>query len=214
MEELMKQLEEIVERYHQHESEWKEEIETVKSLSDVKNPELRKILNETVVVIRKILKEYPLEEVEKKLKEALPEKMEEKTLKFADQSLKGYYSVSPVRALEKERLEGAISLISLIFNKYILRYEKDFFLFGSEYHLEESQMKQTAKSMDTLVSFYIQNHYSRRMIIGDLKDETGFMDATIEAIADLIEENYQKLQFNEILDQLRYLDSRVSALES
>lgn len=40
------------------------------------------------------------------------------------------------------------------------------------------------------------------------------MDATIEAIADLIEENYQKLQFNEMLDQLRYLDARVSALES
>ena len=52
------------------------------------------------------------------------------------------------------------------------------------------------------------------MIIADLKDETGFMDATIEAIADLIEENYQKLQFNEMLDQLRYLDARVSALES
>ncbi|MCI9589225.1 MAG: hypothetical protein HFG42_01525 [Lachnospiraceae bacterium] len=214
MEELVKQLKKIVERYNQHEPEWREEIETVKNLPEIKTPELRKILNEAVVVIRQMLKEHPLEEAERELKKVLPEKLEEKTVKFAHRSLKGYYSVSAVRILEKERLEGAISLISLIFNKYILRYEKDFFLFGSEYSLKEEQMKQTADSMDALVSFYIQNHYSRRMIIADLKDETGFMDATIEAIADLIEENYQKLQFNEMLDQLRYLDARVSALES
>ncbi len=56
MEELMKQLEKIVERYNQHEPEWREEIETVKNLPEIKTPELRKILNEAVVVIRQMLK--------------------------------------------------------------------------------------------------------------------------------------------------------------
>ncbi len=53
MEELMKQ---IQERYTQHEPEWREEIETVKNLPEIKTPELRKILNEAVVVIRQMLK--------------------------------------------------------------------------------------------------------------------------------------------------------------
>ena len=52
----MKQLEKIVERYNQHEPEWREEIETVKNLPEIKTPELRKILNEAVVVIRQMLK--------------------------------------------------------------------------------------------------------------------------------------------------------------
>ena len=56
MEELMKQLEKIVERYNQHEPEWRDEIETVKNLPEIKTPELRKILNEAVVVIRQMLK--------------------------------------------------------------------------------------------------------------------------------------------------------------
>ena len=56
IEELMKQLEKIVERYNQHEPEWREEIETVKNLPEIKTPELRKILNEAVVVIRQMLK--------------------------------------------------------------------------------------------------------------------------------------------------------------
>ena len=56
MEELMKQLEKIVERYNQHEPEWREEIETVKNLPEIKTPELRKILNEAVLVIRQMLK--------------------------------------------------------------------------------------------------------------------------------------------------------------
>ena len=56
MEELMKQLEKIVEIYNQHEPEWREEIETVKNLPEIKTPELRKILNEAVVVIRQMLK--------------------------------------------------------------------------------------------------------------------------------------------------------------
>lgn len=56
MEKLVKQLEKIVERYNQHEPEWREEIETVKNLPEIKTPELRKILNEAVVVIRQMLK--------------------------------------------------------------------------------------------------------------------------------------------------------------
>lgn len=56
MEELVKQLKKIVERYNQHEPEWREEIETVKNLPEIKTPELRKILNEAVVVIRQMLK--------------------------------------------------------------------------------------------------------------------------------------------------------------
>ncbi len=214
MEKLMKDLDEIVRKYNQQEAEWQEKIEAVDNLSEISDSELRKLLNEVVRIIRQLLKEAPFEEAEKRLKKVLPKKLEEKVVKLAHQSLKGYYALAPVRALEKERLEGAVSLITLIFNKYILRYEKDFFLFGSEYNIEESQLKKIAESMDSLVSFYVQSHYSRRMIIGDLKDETGLMDATIESVADLIEENYQKLQFNEILDQLRYLDSRVSELES
>ena len=51
------------------------------------------------------------------------------------------------------------------------------------------------------------------MIIGDLKDETGLGDETVNTISDLIEENYQKLQINEIMDRLRYLDNKVTELK-
>ena len=36
----MKQLEKIVERYNQHEPEWREEIETVKNLPEIKSGEI------------------------------------------------------------------------------------------------------------------------------------------------------------------------------
>ena len=76
-----------------------------------------------------------------------------------------------------------------------------------------NELEEIARSLDILVSFYIQNHYSRKMIIGDLKDETGLGDETVNTISDLIEENYQKLQINEIMDRLRYLDNKVTELK-
>ena len=104
-------------------------------------------------------------------------------------------------------------MILSIFGKYILRYEKEFFLSASGYGLRENELEEIARSLDILVSFYIQNHYSRKMIIGDLKDETGLGDETVNTISDLIEENYQKLQINEIMDRLRYLDNKVTELK-
>ncbi len=213
MVEAIKRLDEILKQISEKAETEMDKLNRVLNLSEIDDSELKDDVNEMISVLRVLLKEAPSDEIKIKIAGYLGKETAEKIVSIAEQSMEYYYAMGPLRKMEGEKREQVSNVILSIFGKYILRYEKEFFLSASGYGLRENELEEIARSLDILVSFYIQNHYSRKMIIGDLKDETGLGDETVNTISDLIEENYQKLQINEIMDRLRYLDNKVTELK-
>ncbi|MGI5946808.1 MAG: hypothetical protein ACOX8K_05325 [Lachnospiraceae bacterium] len=213
MVETMKRLDEILKQVSEKAETEMDKLNRVLNLSEIDDSELKDDINEMISVLRILLKETPSDEITTKIAGRLGKETAEKIVSIAEQSMEYYYAMGPLRKMEGEKSEQVSNIILSIFGKYILRYEKEFFLSASGYGLRENELEEIARSLDILISFYIQNHYSRKMIIGDLKDETGLGDETVNTIADLIEENYQKLQINEIMDRLRYLDNKIMELK-
>ncbi len=213
MVETMKRLDEILKQISEKAETEMDKLNRVLNLSEIDDSELKDDINEMISVLRILLKEAPSDEITTKIAGRLGKETAEKIVSIAEQSMEYYYAMGPLRKMEGEKSEQVSNIILSIFGKYILRYEKEFFLSASGYGLRENELEEIARSLDILISFYIQNHYSRKMIIGDLKDETGLGDETVNTIADLIEENYQKLQINEIMDRLRYLDNKIMELK-
>lgn len=71
---------------------------------------------------------------------------------------------------------------------------------------EDERVGLAAEKLDFLVFYYIKNHYGRRTIVSDFEDETGLSDTVCEIFAELIEENYNTLQLNFIMDQMKEMD--------
>ena len=213
MVEAIKRLDEILKQISEKAETEMDKLNRVLNLSEIDDSELIDDVNEMISVLRVLLLEAPWDEIKIKIAGCLGKETAEKIVSIAEQSMEYYYAMGPLRKMEGEKREQVSNVILSIFGKYILRYEKEFFLSASGYGLRENELEEIARSLDILVSFYIQNHYSRKMIIGDLKDETGLGDETVNTISDLIEENYQKLQINEIMDRLRYLDNKVTELK-
>ena len=208
MVEAIKRLDEILKQISEKAETEMDKLNRVLNLSEIDDSELKDDVNEMISVLRVLLKEAPSDEIKIKIAGCLGKETAEKIVSIAEQSMEYYYAMGPLRKMEGEKREQVSNVILSI-----LRYEKEFFLSASGYGLRENELEEIARSLDILVSFYIQNHYSRKMIIGDLKDETGLGDETVNTISDLIEENYQKLQINEIMDRLRYLDNKVTELK-
>ena len=212
MNELMKKMEEVLSEIEGQMTH--DELEKIQDLSEIQDPRLRDSINELIFVLRVLLKQMVSDEVKEKLANCLGNALAERIIGMTEQSLEYYYAMAPIRNIEGEKNETVSNIISFVFNKYILRYEKNYFTAALEYGLEGEELKKIARCLDVLVSYYVQKHYGRQTIAEDLKDETGLDEGTIDIIVNLIEENYQKLQFNEILDHLSYLGDRVADVES
>lgn len=212
MNELMKNLEEALSRIQGQMTH--EELEKIHDLSEIQESQLRDNINELIFVLRVLLKQMGPDEVKGKLANCLGDALAERIIGMTEQSLEYFYAMAPIRNIEGEKSETISNIISFVFNKYILRYEKNYFTAALEYGLEGEELKKIARCLDVLVSYYVQKHYGRQTIAEDLKDETGLDEGTIDIIVNLIEENYQKLQFNEILDHLSYLGDKLADVES
>ncbi len=212
MNELMKKMEEVLSEIEGKMTH--DDLEKIQDLSEIQDSRLRDSINELIFVLRVLLKQMVSDEVKEKLANCLGNALAERIIGMTEQSLEYYYAMAPIRNIEGEKNETVSNIISFVFNKYILRYEKNYFTAALEYGLEGEELKKIARCLDVLVSYYVQKHYGRQTIAEDLKDETGLDEGTIDIIVNLIEENYQKLQFNEILDHLSYLGDRVADVES
>ena len=108
--------------------------------------------------------------------------------------------MKPVRMLE---FPAAAMLFENWFRTYILRYEKTYSSVCGQFGLTEEELSDIAESLDFFVFYYIKNHHGRRVIVDDFKDETGLADALWETLAGLVEENYNTLQMNFIIDRIK-----------
>ena len=197
----MERIKRILNELDRNEIQWREDIRNRKTLMDIKGVEVRQKVNEIVAELRALLKERDektvLEEFEKEISDS---ELAEIFVDYAYRSLRWFFIMKPVRMLE---FPAAAMLFENLFRTYILRYEKTYSSVCGQFGLTEEELSDIAESLDFFVFYYIKNHHGRRVIVDDFKDETGLADALCETFAGLVEENYNTLQMNFIIDRIK-----------
>ena len=89
---------------------------------------------------------------------------------------------------------------------------KIYFSFSCLRKIQEKKSKidflNVAKALNALVSFYLNRHFSSKIMLKDLEEETGLNAELCSYIVNIIMEDYQKLQLNFIIDSLQELQNR------
>lgn len=196
---MMERIKNILEEMKQTDPNWKE----YKEVSDIKENDTLRLLNELVEEIRPMLKLNRKKELEELPKFAENEELSRDIIGFSQYTLRHYYAWSMVRELESGKEDLVPVLFQNVMDRAILRVDPDFFETYETYGAEDQdQFMEMLNSFDTLVTYYVQKHFIRKAIIRDIIEETEINDANAEVFADLIEKNYRKLQINIILDKL------------
>lgn len=195
----MKMIESILEEIKQTDPEWIQ----YQDVTEIENTDTLHLLNELVTEIREMLKQEKENELKKLPQYVGNDILCEDIIEFSKYTLKHYYAWKLVTNMEKSNPGLVPILLQNVMDKGILRVDYDlpdtYITYGAS---DRDEFIQLLNSYDTLVTYYVQKHLSRKAIIKDIKEETEISDENAEIFADLIERNYKELQINIILDKL------------
>ena len=156
--------------------------------------------------MRELLKKdegVDLEEIKKAMGN---DSMYDSLIEISLRTLKHYNAWRIVRDLGQRDKDMVQILFQNIMDKYVLRLEYEFQDTHATYGVSDSEVfYEMLSSYDTLVTYYIQRHFSRKAVVGDIREETEITNDSAEIFADLYERNYKELQLNIILDGLQKL---------
>lgn len=143
-------------------------------------------------------------------------KSNEKLLKWIESwvrnALQGYRGFMPIRVLADEDEEAVRNLLRAAFENYVLRYDPKFVEKYMTYRLKKEDMVRVMQLLDSLTDYYIISHMTKNAIREDFEDETGLNDDLCDFYAGLIEENYQLLLMNYIVESFADVRRRDSGI--
>ncbi len=196
----MEKIENLIKEIKKNDKEW-ENYKTIKEIEEQKTIEL---LNELITEVRSMVKNNEEEEIKLLPQYVGNDQLCKDIIGFSRFSLMHYKNFMIVRELEENNKELAAVLFQNIMDKYVLRLDFDFQETYAVYQAEsEEKFYDLLESYDTLVTYYVQRHYSRKAIVKDIIEETEISNEAAEIFADLIERNYKDLQINLIIDGLK-----------
>ena len=98
---------------------------------------------------------------------------------------------------------------------YIVRYDNTFQLKYQRYSFEnQQQYEEVLSSLDSLVLYYVKKQFAFETIVHELKDDTGISESVCRYFAKLIEDNYQKIQLNLLINMLDIQEERIESYMS
>lgn len=143
-------------------------------------------------------------------------KSNEKLLKWIESwvgnALQGYRGFMPIRIWADEDEEAVRDLLRAAFKNYVLRYDPRFIEKYMAYRLKKEDMVMVLQLLDSLTDYYIISHMTKNAIREDFEDETGLNDDLCDFYAGLIEENYQLLLMNYIVESFADVRRRDSGI--
>ena len=159
-----------------------------------------------VGTLRTFLKRMTLDACRKGLKsEILEYAWLDDVIKYANDTLEYYRSLAGLREIDERSSEVACNFLTLAFENYVVRVNKDFLKTCQQFEIEEKDMLKILKMLDRLADFYVSNCYSCSIIKKDFKHESDLSDAASEKFTDLVEKNYMEIKMNLIYNRLCYL---------
>ncbi len=174
------------------------------------NEEVKKLINYLVRVLRKELKTGDRTEIKEYLQEErLKRETAEKLIDNALEMLQFYSGFSLLRELETKDEITLKGLLAIIYQKYIVRYEPGYVQRMEVGKYSEEELMGIVSRITYLTDYYIVRSYTVKGMVDDLRDETGLSRENCEYWADLIEQNYQMLKMNYILEQMGRIENRI-----
>lgn len=174
------------------------------------NEEVKKLINYLVRVLRKELKTGDRTEIKEYLQEErLKRETAEKLIDNALEMLQFYSGFSLLRELETKDEITLKGLLAIIYQKYIVRYEPGYVQRMEVGKYSEEELMGIVSRITYLTDYYIVGSYTVKGMVDDLRDETGLSRENCEYWADLIEQNYQMLKMNYILEQMGRIENRI-----
>ena len=203
-----RQITEVIRQLGQTENDWEKYIV---SREEPPTREVYSLKNRLMNLLRAELKTEKEENVlEYLLGEGVSEETARNLTEKIRDTLQFYFSLSVFREMEKIDRAKLLGLLTSIYEKYIVRFERG--------HLQQirpelcsaEEWNEIANRMDYLTDYYISRSYTRKGILEDLMDETGLGEETCEYWADLIDRNYLLLKLNYITVELEKLQDNYS----
>ena len=136
-------------------------------------------------------------------------KTADKFIRDIQETLEFYSGFSFLRDIEENNELELRGLLSIIFQKYIIRFEPGYMnrLINTTY--DGKELIRVANQMKYLTDYYISRSYSVQGIIRDLQDETGLMEENCAYWADMIEQNYRGLKMDYLIRELERANESV-----
>lgn len=156
-----------------------------------------------ISTLRQEMKEEEADEVKKYLRQMnLKEETVEILVKKAENILRLYRAFSVLRELENRDVAALRGMLSIIYQKYIVRFEPRYMPHIATEKYNEEALINVANRIGNLTDFYVSRSYTVQGMVKDLRDETGLSQVNCEYWADLIEQNYLALKLNYIIEEL------------
>lgn len=155
-------------------------------------------------ILRQELKEGDEEEIRTYLQqEQLRQEIIDALIKRAKEMLVFYRGFSLLRDLENKNKETLKGLISTVYQKYIIRYEPGYLNRMAADKYDREQLAYIADNINYLTEYYVSRSFNMPGMTRDLQDETGLSLDSCTYWAEIIEQNYQVLKMNYILEELK-----------
>ncbi len=164
--------------------------------------------------LRQEMKEKEADEVKKYLRQMqLREETVEILIKRAENILRLYREFSVLRELENRDAAALRGMLSIIYQKYIVRFEPKYITHMATEKYNEEVLINVANRIGNLTDFYVSRSYTVQGMVKDLRDETGLSQVNCEYWADLIEQNYLALKLNYIIEELNGIKRSLPEVE-
>lgn len=155
-------------------------------------------------ILRQELKEGDKDEVCIYLqKEKLQQKVIDALIRRAQGMLSFYKAFSFLRNLEKRNEDALKGMLASVYQKYIVRYEPGYLNQMVNEKYDKERLTDVVNRINYLTEFYVSRSYNVFGMMRDLQDETGLSWESCEYWAELIDQNYQVLKMNYILEELK-----------
>lgn len=166
--------------------------------------EVNEYIRRLYKALRQELKEGDEEEISRYLqKEQLQQKTIDTLIKRAKDMLGFYRAFSLLRDLEDKNEDALKGWLSAIYQKYIIRYEPGYLYRMEAGKYDMDYLADVADRINYLTDYYVSRSYNMPSMTRDLQDETGLSLDSCTYWAEIIEQNYQTLKMNYILEELK-----------
>lgn len=196
-----KRISELIQKLHTSGIQWEELVlDEDREGDDEAGESIRRLCK----ALRQELKEGDREEINTYLqKEQLRQETIDLLIKRAEDMLGFYRAFSLLRDMEDKNEVVLKGWLSAIYQKYIIRYEPGYLYRMEAGKYDINRLADVADRINYLTEYYVSRSYNMPGMMRDLQDETGLSPGSCTYWAEIIEQNYQALKMNYILEELK-----------
>ena len=211
----MDNIKKIIKMLNEIDEDWKNYFDTLLEEEDYDiADEIAKLLNELYMEIRIVMRmridsgrKEIFSEMENDLNKIIKdEELVKKMLENIKVSMIGYIALTPLRKWEAVNIEFTKCKIQMLFDSCVERIDNNLIHDYKKYDIDnQDEFARLLETFKSLAYFYVKNHYNRKAIMMDFKEEAGVSLEIAEFYSMEIDRRYDRLLLTNISDMLQEL---------